>query len=100
MEQTIWRRGEHFLAEQKMEREIDELEGSGFSEDGEDEDEVNQKRGEMDITLLEAVYKKFINLKNNGARWIGQLDKLSRAKFQGGINALLGIEISWHQFGK
>jgi Ca2+-binding EF-hand superfamily protein len=46
------------------------------------------------MTLL---YNAFVDLQNNGARWLGQSGKLTRLKLEGGISALLGLEMSWEQ---
>ena len=44
------------------------------------------------------VYEAFINQQNNGARWLGSNDKLTRLKFHGGFENILRLRVSWPQF--
>jgi len=47
---------------------------------------------------LELVYRSLVGLKNNGARWLGPNDRLTRLKLLGGIRKLLRLDLSWEQF--
>ena len=47
------------------------------------------------ITL---VFQAFIDQQNNGAKWLGSNGKLTRLKFSGGIETILGLTMRWEQF--
>jgi hypothetical protein len=44
------------------------------------------------------IFNAFVGLQNNGARWIGSNDKLTRLKFYGGFEAVLRLNLEWPQF--
>ncbi len=43
-------------------------------------------------------FKSFVNLRNNGAEWLGQNDKVTRMKLDAGVRTILLLKISYHQF--
>lgn len=49
-------------------------------------------------TRLKLVFDEFVNQKNNGAKWLGANNKLTRLKLSGGLVSLLRLELSWAQF--
>lgn len=57
---------------------------------------VTKERPAPDRTSL--IFNAFVDLQNNGARWIGANDKLTRLKFYGGFEAVLRLKIDWPQF--
>ena len=44
------------------------------------------------------IYNAFVNQKRNKAQWLGENDKLTRSKFDGGIESILRVSMSWGQF--
>lgn len=46
----------------------------------------------------ELLFQAFIQQKNNGARWLGENEKLTRIKFHGGFESILRLKIPWPQF--
>ncbi|CAM9250501.1 unnamed protein product, partial [Ectocarpus fasciculatus] len=65
--------------------------------ESEDEDgRLSKTKPKADRTGL--IFNAFVGLQNNGARWIGANDKLTRLKFYGGFEAILRLKIDWPQF--
>lgn len=62
------------------------------------EEEVKAHLGSEEERGLELVYRSLVGLKNNGARWLGPNDRLTRLKLLGGIRKLLRLDLSWEQF--
>jgi hypothetical protein len=80
---------EHDIEElQKMESDMGSEEGWAPPDDHKTDEEKE----------LELVYKEFVELQNNGARWLGQNDRLTRLKLLGGTRKLLRLDMSWEQF--
>ncbi|CAK4724439.1 unnamed protein product [Aphanomyces euteiches] len=94
VKQAIWRHGATLFEKAKIQRQIDHDAASDF---GDDDDENNDKSDSIK-SPVELVFSEFCSLKNNGAQWLNENEKLSRLKFQGGLQAILGIRMSWHQF--
>eukprot|EP01041_Mallomonas_annulata_P002120 gene2120-4143_t len=44
------------------------------------------------------IYDAFVSLHNNGAGWLGNNEKLTRMKFQGGLESILRLQMRWEQF--
>ena len=44
------------------------------------------------------VYEALVGMRNNGARWLGHNDRLTRLKLLGGIRRLLKMDLAWEQF--
>ncbi|CAM9597341.1 unnamed protein product [Chrysoparadoxa australica] len=49
-------------------------------------------------TGMKLLFEAFIGLKNNGARWLGANNKLTRLKLEGGIASLLHLDVPWELF--
>jgi hypothetical protein len=62
----------------------------------EDEEHVAIECAKLD--RLELLFGAFVNRKNNGARWLGENEKLTRLKFHGGVEKLLRLKMEWPQF--
>lgn len=56
------------------------------------------KKGRQPLDRSELIFNAFVGLQNNGARWIGANEKLTRLKFYGGFEAVLRLKIEWPQF--
>lgn len=100
--------------------DVDELKAPSYTEGPEDDDfmpppayetvteteESQPKRISFDphdttskkYDRTKLVYEAFINQQNNGARWLGSNDKLTRLKFHGGFESILRLRVSWPQF--
>lgn len=52
-----------------------------------------------EVAVLHAVYECFVALRNNGARWLGHVPKMTRLKLEGGMQVLLCLSVEWNQFG-
>ena len=44
------------------------------------------------------IFNAFVNQKRNKAQWLGENNKLTRSKFDGGIESILKVTMSWGQF--
>ncbi|RHY30056.1 hypothetical protein DYB32_004650 [Aphanomyces invadans] len=95
LKQAIWRHAEALEVAAEHQAALDKDAASDF---GDDEDEKKEDMAHP-VSGLERVFADLCALKNNGARWLHDTAKLSRLKFEGGLMALLGIHMSWHQFG-
>lgn len=47
---------------------------------------------------MKLIYRAFIDQTNNRAHWLGNNQKLTRLKLEGGIENLLKLKLSWEQF--
>ncbi|KAG9415725.1 hypothetical protein AC1031_000107 [Aphanomyces cochlioides] len=94
VKQAIWRHGATLFEKAKIQQQIDHDAASDF---GDDDDENNDESDSIK-SPVELVFSEFCSLKNNGAQWLNENDKLSRLKLKGGLQAILGIRMSWHQF--
>ncbi|ETV98004.1 hypothetical protein H310_09305 [Aphanomyces invadans] len=94
LKQAIWRHAEALEVAAEHQAALDKDAASDF---GDDEDEKKEDMAHP-VSGLERVFADLCALKNNGARWLHDTAKLSRLKFEGGLMALLGIHMSWHQF--
>ncbi|CAM9326082.1 unnamed protein product, partial [Phaeothamnion confervicola] len=56
------------------------------------------KAGALD--RMEILFREFIGLQNNGARWLGRNSKLTRLKLEGGMATILRLEMAWEQFDR
>ena len=43
------------------------------------------------------IFHAFVKSANNGARWVGENDKLTRLKFEGGLTRVLRLKMAWPQ---
>jgi hypothetical protein len=125
VKQAIWKLA-HLLSQQETKRQKKtKQEESDFGEDSDAEEEKEKEEQQSPppsrfffkensqkskqkqknqtqkhkTNSIRLVFDAFVNLQNNGAKWIGNTNKLSRLKFQGGLVSLLSIQVSWHQFG-
>ncbi|KAF0700362.1 Aste57867_9112 [Aphanomyces stellatus] len=94
VKQAIWKYGQALVQQREVKRAVDHDATSDFGDDDDDaQDDLLHRQ-----SLIELVFAELCALKNNGARWLNETAKLSRLKLQGGLQALLGITMSWHQF--
>ncbi len=114
--QAMWKRGRHLVKSSRALLDATADEGSDFGDHDNEESEEGSNE-DRDTHVLSAVFHAFTNLRNNGTTWNcrttvassssfsssfaprAENAAVSRLKFQGGIRALLGIDLSWHQFG-
>ena len=47
---------------------------------------------------VSVIFRAFVNAQNNKAKWLGKNEKLTRLKFQGGIERVLRLKMTWQQF--
>lgn len=47
------------------------------------------------VTVL---FRAFVDCDNNKAKWLGKNEKLTRLKFQGGVERVLHLKMTWQQF--
>lgn len=44
------------------------------------------------------MFHAFTDASNNSAKWLGKNEKLTRLKFQGGLERVLRLKMTWQQF--
>jgi hypothetical protein len=47
---------------------------------------------------VNVIFRAFVDAQNNKAKWLGKNEKLTRLKFQGGIERVLRLKMTWQQF--
>ncbi|RHZ28348.1 hypothetical protein DYB37_002466 [Aphanomyces astaci] len=93
VKQAIWRHAETLSVAAMHQAAIDKDASSDFGDDDEATEDMKHPTSSLELVFLE-----LCALKNNGARWLHENATLSRLKFEGGLLAMLGIHMSWHQF--
>jgi Ca2+-dependent lipid-binding protein/Ca2+-binding EF-hand superfamily protein len=53
---------------------------------------------EWPVDRINCVFSAFVQRNNNAARWLGPNSKLTRIKFEGGIESILRLRMEWEQF--
>ncbi len=99
--EAMWDFSQRAIAERQAKKQtlVQDMDDLGPMSDNEGEGSDILGGGDSDDPLS-IVFAEFLALKNNGAKWLGHHQKLTRLKMEGGMRALLRLEMSWDQFDR
>ena len=89
---------EGYLTPPYSSRPISGLSTGGLSNGRQTRQLQTQKQPTRAQDRVNVIFRAFVDAQNNKAKWLGKNEKLTRLKFQGGIERVLRLKMTWQQF--